>query len=238
MNNLVEKIKQSTLKERVITGLVVIFLIGCGGVIIAKNHNKSVVAGNKLKVVKADKKVLSKKQLKIDKETKSKADKEAKAEAEKQANLKIKADNEAKKKADEEAKAKVEADKVQSEQAQVQAQAEQQAVVEQSTKTAQEQANQPNYVANVQPNQNVPSTTPPAQNNTGGSSSNAIPSPAPTPAPAPVPKPTPISDDQKWLNAGYIRAPFPEGSAELDNWLMDRGYGGYTGNSEGWIRPY
>ena len=52
-----------------------------------------------------------------------------------------------------------------------------------------------------------------------------------------TPTPT-VSNDQKWTNAGYIRAPYPEGSAELDNWLMDRGYGGYTGNGEGWIRPY
>ena len=52
-----------------------------------------------------------------------------------------------------------------------------------------------------------------------------------------TPTPT-VSNDQKWINAGYIRAPYPEGSAELDNWLMDRGYGGYTGNGEGWIRPY
>lgn len=72
------------------------------------------------------------------------------------------------------------------------------------------------------------SYTAPNQGNTGG---------APTPV-TPTPSTPTVSDDQKWLNAGYIRAPFPEGSNELWLWLDSHGYSGYTGNSEGWIRPY
>ncbi|MBS7576954.1 MULTISPECIES: hypothetical protein [unclassified Enterococcus] len=70
-----------------------------------------------------------------------------------------------------------------------------------------------------------------ASQNTGGGSSNAGGSSSNGDGAV-------VSDDQKWLNAGYIRAPYPEGSGELMDWIADNGYSGYTGNGEGWIRPY
>lgn len=117
-------------------------------------------------------------------------------------------------------KAKVEAESAKSDQSQV-------AEAQQTEVVATQQA-QATYTAPAQQEPETPSYTAPSQNN--GGTTNVT--------PAPTPDPTPISNDQKWINAGYIRAPYPEGSSELDNWLMDRGYGGYTGNGEGWIRPY
>ena len=175
------------------------------------------------KIQKAKSDEQAKNKAKVEAEKKAKSDEQAKnkakVEAEKQAKLKSEA--EAKAKADSESKAEAEAEKAQKAQAEQQ-QAQAQAVAEQQAQQAQ--------VVQQQDNQVAPSYVAP-QNNTGGTTNV-------TPAPTPDPAPVPISDDQKWINAGYIRAPYPEGSAELDNWLMDRGYGGYTGNGEGWIRPY
>ena len=158
-----------------------------------------------------------------------KTDKTQKAKSDEQAKLKAEADKKAE--ADNEAKAKAEAEQAQAAQAeQAKAQQEQQAqaVSEQtSTQATPQQSYQPSYVADN--SQATPSYTAPNQGNGGGATTPATPTAPSTPT---------VSDDQKWLNAGYIRAPFPEGSGELANWLADRGYGGYTGNGEGWIRPY
>ena len=171
--------------------------------------------------LKADKIQKAKSDEQAKNKAKVEAEAEKKAEAEKQA--KIKAEAEAKAKTDSESKAKAEAENDQKSQAEQQ-QAQAQAVAEQQAQQAQ--------VVQQQDNQVAPSYVAP-QNNTGGTTNVTS-----TPNPTPTPEPAPISDDQKWLNAGYIRAPYPEGSGELMDWIADRGYSGYTGNGEGWIRPY
>lgn len=141
MKNLVEKIKHTTLKQRVATGAIILLLVGGGTGLAVNKHNKSVLADSQEKLVKAEKKAddeAEKARVKqankayLVKVTELKVRRE-KTEAEQQA--KIKAENEAKQKADDEAKAKVEAEKVQAEQAQAlaeqQAQAQIQAVAEQ-----------------------------------------------------------------------------------------------------------
>ena len=136
----------------------------------------------------------------------------------------LKTDKTQKAKSDEQAKLKAEADK----KAEADNEAKAKAEAEQtSTQATPQQSYQPSYVADN--SQATPSYTAPNQGNGGGATTPATPTAPSTPT---------VSDDQKWLNAGYIRAPFPEGSGELANWLADRGYGGYTGNGEGWIRPY
>lgn len=245
MNNILEKIKNTTTKQRIISGAVGLVLIGCITAV-AIQHHATVVKADGDRVSKA-KQIVTKKadadkqaQLKVDQAKKEAQAKSKKAEADKQA--KIKTEAEAKTKADNEAKEKSDAEKTQVAQAEQAKQQDQQAqaVSEQtSTQAALQQSNQPSYVADN--SQSVPSYTPSAPNNTGGATTPATPATPATPTPTPS-TPTPstptVSDDQKWLNAGYIRAPFPEGSGELANWLADRGYGGYTGNGEGWIRPY
>lgn len=215
----------TSVKQRIIAG-VVVFVLVVGGATLIYNNSKSVSA--KSDVVTAKNKKLEQ-HLKADKDQKAKSDEQAKAkakietdkkaEADKQA--KLKAEAAAKAKADSEAKAKAEAEKAQQVQAEQQ-QAQAQAVAEQQAQQAQ--------VVQQQDNQVAPSYVAP-QNNTGGATNV-------TPAPTPNPAPAPISDEQKWLNAGYIRAPYPEGSNELWLWLDAHNYSGYTGNGEGWIRPY
>ena len=216
-----------TKKQKIVAvGIVCITFILIGSLVTLVGSNKEASVNSARESSKSKK---LDQHLKADKIQKAKSDEQAKnkvkveaekkAEAEKQAKLKSEA--EAKAKADSESKAKAEAEKAQKAQAEQQ-QAQAQAVAEQQAQQAQ--------VVQQQDNQVAPSYVAP-QNNTGGTTNV-------TPAPTPDPAPVPISDDQKWINAGYIRAPYPEGSAELDNWLMDRGYGGYTGNGEGWIRPY
>ena len=119
-------------------------------------------------------------------------------------------------------KANVEAESAKSDQSQVAEAQQTEAVVSQQVQA------QATYTAPAETTSATISNTASTPSNTNASASVTTPvTPIPT-----------VSNDQKWTNAGYIRAPYPEGSAELDNWLMDRGYGGYTGNGEGWIRPY
>ena len=119
-------------------------------------------------------------------------------------------------------KANVEAESAKSDQSQVAEAQQTEAVVSQQVQA------QATYTAPAETTSATISNTASTPSNTNASASVTTPvTPTPT-----------VSNDQKWINAGYIRAPYPEGSAELDNWLMDKGYGGYTGNGEGWIRPY
>ena len=160
MKNLVEKIKHTTLKQRVATGAIVLLLLGGGTGLAVNRHNEKVLADSQAKIVKADKKANLEKHLKADKEAKIKADKEAKAKAE--------ADKQAKLKAESEAKAKAEADKqaqvqvtAQAEQAQAVAtqqaeQAQAQVVVEQSQ--AQAQATEQAQATYTAPEQQTPAT--------------------------------------------------------------------------------
>lgn len=220
-----------TKKQKIVAvGAVCITFILIGSLVILVGSNKEASVNSARESSKSKK---LDQHLKADKIQKAKSDEQAKnkakvegekkAEAEKQA--KIKAEAEAKAKTDSESKAKAEAEKDQKSQAeQQQAQAQAQAVAEQQAQQAQ--------VVQQQDNQVAPSYVAP-QNNTGGTTNVTS-----TPNPTPTPEPAPISDDQKWLNAGYIRAPYPEGSGELMDWIADRGYSGYTGNGEGWIRPY
>ena len=224
-----------TNKQKIVAvGIVCItsILIGSLVIFIGSNKEASVnFARESSKSKKLDQHLKTDKtqKAKSDEQAKLKAEADKKAEADQQA--KIKAETEAKTKADNEAKAKAEAEQAQAAQAeQAKAQQEQQAqaVSEQtSTQATPQQSYQPSYVADN--SQATPSYTAPNQGNGGGATTPATPTAPSTPT---------VSDDQKWLNAGYIRAPFPEGSGELANWLADRGYGGYTGNGEGWIRPY
>ncbi|MFZ2557294.1 MAG: hypothetical protein WAX18_05450 [Lactococcus raffinolactis] len=121
MKNLVEKIKQTTLKQRVATGAIILLLIGGGTALAVNRHNEKVLAESEAKIVKANKKANLDKHLKADKEAKAKAlraESEAKAKLEAEKKAKLKADTEAKQKADNDAKAKAEAYKAQEEQAQ------------------------------------------------------------------------------------------------------------------------
>lgn len=151
MKNLVEKIKQTTLKQRVATGAIILLLIGGGTALAVNRHNEKVLAESEAKIVKANKKANLDKHLKADKEAKAKAlraESEAKAKLEAEKQAKLKADTEAKQKADNEAKAKAEADKTQEEQAQAQAVAAQQA---QAIATQQAQAEQAQATVTQQP---------------------------------------------------------------------------------------
>ena len=103
MKNLVEKIKKTTLKQRVASSAIILLLLGGGTGLAVNRYNENVLADSNYKIVKADKKANLEKHLKADKEAKIKADKEAKIKAE--------ADKQAKLKAENDAKAKAEADK-------------------------------------------------------------------------------------------------------------------------------
>ena len=126
MKNLVEKIKKTTLKQRVATGAIILLLLGGGTGLAVNRHNEKVLADSNDKIVKANKKANLEKHLKADKEAKIKADKEAKAKAEADKQAKLKSESEAKAKAEADKQAQVQA-KAQAEQAQAQAVATQQA---------------------------------------------------------------------------------------------------------------
>ena len=146
MKNLVEKIKQTTLKQRVATGAIILLLIGGGTALAVNRHNEKVLAESEAKIVKANKKANLDKHLKADKEAKAKAlraESEAKAKLEAEKKAKLKADTEAKQKADNDAKAKAEAYKAQEEQAQAQAEQAQATVTQQP----QPQGGTGNYIA-------------------------------------------------------------------------------------------
>ena len=155
MKNLVEKIKQTTLKQRVATGAIILLLIGGGTALAVNRHNEKVLAESEAKIVKANKKANLDKHLKADKEAKAKAlraESEAKAKLEAEKKAKLKADTEAKQKADNDAKAKAEAYKAQAVAAQqAQAIATQQAQAEQAqatvTQQPQPQGGTGNYIA-------------------------------------------------------------------------------------------
>ena len=155
MKNLVEKIKQTTLKQRVATGAIILLLIGGGTALAVNRHNEKVLAESEAKIVKANKKANLDKHLKADKEAKAKAlraESEAKAKLEAEKQAKLKADTEAKQKADNDAKAKAEAYKAQAVAAQqAQAIATQQAQAEQAqatvTQQPQPQGGTGNYIA-------------------------------------------------------------------------------------------
>ena len=209
-------VKQTTIRQRITAGVVALLLIvGAVSVALSQTRQVSESVGKVSVRVKADKTSV-----------------ERKSEAEKQA--KLKAEAEAKAKAGSDAKAKEEADKKAQEQAQVvalqQAQATEQAqaVAEQSQGQAQATYTAPAETTSAT-SSNTAST--PSNTNTNASASVTIPV-------TPTPSTPTVSDDQKWLNAGYIRAPYPEGSNELWIWLDAHNYSGYTGNGEGWIRPY
>lgn len=76
-------------------------------------------------------------------------------------------------------------------------------------------------------NQNVTSTAPENNGNTGGTQ---------TPTPS-DPEPTPEPEKPVGPPAGWIVPPYPVGSMELVNWLAGQGYSGYD-HSDGYIRPY
>ena len=203
-------VKQTTIRQRITAGVVALLLIvGAVSVALSQTRQVSESVGKVSVRVKADKTSV-----------------ERKSEAEKQA--KLKAEAEAKAKAGSDAKAKEEADKKAQEQAQVVAQQQAQAVAEQSQGQAQATYTAPAETTSAT-SSNTAST--PSNTNTNASASVTIPV-------TPTPSTPTVSDDQKWLNAGYIRAPYPEGSNELWIWLDAHNYSGYTGNGEGWIRPY
>ena len=219
-------VKQTTIRQRITAGVVALLLIvGAVSVALSQTRQVSESVGKVSVRVKADKTSV-----------------ERKSEAEKQA--KLKAEAEAKAKAGSDAKAKEEADKKAQEQAQVVAQQQAQAT-EQAQAVAQQQQ-QAQAVAEQSQGQAQATYTAPAET-TSATSSNTASTPSNTNTNAsasvtipvtPTPSTPTVSDDQKWLNAGYIRAPYPEGSNELWIWLDAHNYSGYTGNGEGWIRPY
>ncbi|GHU37821.1 hypothetical protein FACS1894193_04720 [Bacilli bacterium] len=94
MTNIIEKIKSTTVKQRVVAGVIVIALAGVGiGVTV---HNANVATAKQTKIQKEER-------LAADKAKKAKADKAEKA---KQVQLKAEADKKAKEKAAADAKAK------------------------------------------------------------------------------------------------------------------------------------
>ncbi|GAB2021713.1 hypothetical protein RyT2_07870 [Pseudolactococcus yaeyamensis] len=164
MNIMIEKIKATTLKQRVVVGAIALLLIGGGtGLAVHKNN----VASAKADKVETKKKV------------QDKADKEAKVIAENKAKLKLlkeeadkkakaKAESEAKAKAESEAKAKAESEKAQAEQ---QAQAQAQQEVQAQAQFEQPAQTEPYAYAQPQPEQNyAPETasTPTAPQADGG----------------------------------------------------------------------
>ena len=219
-------VKQTTIRQRITAGVVALLLIvGAVSVALSQTRQVSESVGKVSVRVKADKTSV-----------------ERKSEAEKQA--KLKAEAEAKAKAGSDAKAKEEADKKAQEQAQVVAQQQAQAT-EQAQAVAQQQQ-QAQAVAEQSQGQAQATYTAPAET-TSATSSNTASTPSNTNTNAsasvtipvtPTPSTPTVSDDQKWLNAGYIRAPYPEGSNDLWIWLDAHNYSSYTGNGEGWIRPY
>ena len=96
MKKLVEKIKQTTLKQRVVTGAIILLLLASGTGLAVNRHNEKILADTNAKIIKSDKKAKLEKHLKDDKEAKAKADKEAKSKAEAEKQAKIKAETEAK----------------------------------------------------------------------------------------------------------------------------------------------
>ena len=209
-------VKQTTIRQRITAGVVALLLIfGAVSVALSQTRQVSESVGKVSVRVKADKTSV-----------------ERKSEAEKQA--KLKAEAEAKAKAGSDAKAKEEADKKAQEQAQVVAQQQAQATEQAQAVAEQSQGQaQATYTAPAETTSATSSNTAstPSNTNTNASASVTIPV-------TPTPSTPTVSDDQKWLNAGYIRAPYPEGSNELWIWLDAHNYSGYTGNGEGWIRPY
>lgn len=221
-------VKQTTIRQRITAGVVALLLIvGAVSVALSQTRQVSESVGKVSVRVKADKTSV-----------------ERKSEAEKQA--KLKAEAEAKAKAGSDAKAKEEADKKAQEQAQVVAQQQAQAEQQAQAQAVAQQQQQAQAVAEQSQGQAQATYTAPAET-TSATSSNTASTPSNTNTNAsasvtipvtPTPSTPTVSDDQKWLNAGYIRAPYPEGSNELWIWLDAHNYSGYTGNGEGWIRPY
>ncbi len=235
---IIKFLKGTSVKQRIIAGVVLLTVVLGSSVIIYQTNKRDVAKSDNTEIkskklsehLQADKaKKAEAEKAKVEAAKKAEADKQAKLKAEKEAKTKAETETETKAKAEAE-KAQV----VQAEQAKAQQEQQAQAVSEQtSTQATPQQSYQPSYVADN--SEATPSYTAPNQGNTGTATTPTTPvTPTPTPS-----TPT-VSDDQKWLNAGYIRAPFPEGSVELMNWLADNypSSSGYTGNGEGWIRPY
>ena len=219
-------VKQTTIRQRITAGVVALLLIvGAVSVALSQTRQVSESVGKVSVRVKADKTSV---------ERKSEAEKQAKLKADAEKQAKLKAEAEAKAKAGSDAKAKEEADKKAQEQAQVVAQQQAQATEQAQAVAEQSQGQaQATYTAPAETTSATSSNTAstPSNTNTNASASVTIPV-------TPTPSTPTVSDDQKWLNAGYIRAPYPEGSNELWIWLDAHNYSGYTGNGEGWIRPY
>ena len=115
MNNLLEKIKATTLRQRLIIGGVFLILIGFGTATIVHHQNVVSEAKNKQEKLESDKKAKLDKHLKADKASKDKADQAAREKAQKDA-----ADKQARDKVQAELAAKVQAEndaKAQAEQA-------------------------------------------------------------------------------------------------------------------------
>lgn len=122
MNNLLEKIKATTLRQRLIIGGVFLILIGFGTATVVHHQNVVSEAKNKQEKLESDKKSKLDKHLKADKASKYRADQAAwekaqKDAADKQARDKVQAELAAKVQAENDAKAQAESEKVQADQA-------------------------------------------------------------------------------------------------------------------------
>ena len=122
MNNLLEKIKATTLRQRLIIGGVFLILIGFGTATIVHHQNVVSEAKNKQEKLESDKKAKLDRHLKADKASKDKADQAAREKAQKdaadkQARDKVQAELAAKVQAENDAKAQAESEKVQADQA-------------------------------------------------------------------------------------------------------------------------
>ena len=81
MNNLLEKIKATTLRQRLIIGGVFLILIGFGTATIVHHQNVVSEAKNKQEKLESDKKAKLDRHLKADKASKDKADQAAREKA-------------------------------------------------------------------------------------------------------------------------------------------------------------
>lgn len=85
MNNLLEKIKATTLRQRLIIGGVFLILIGFGTATVVHHQNVVSEAKNKQEKLESDKKLKLDKHLKADKASKDRADQAAWEKAQKDA---------------------------------------------------------------------------------------------------------------------------------------------------------
>lgn len=216
-------------KKQVIIGLSVLLVAVSSFVIVGSASNQAKNEKEEIKVVSNTGVKMKEKKTPVEKKkVEVEAEKKKKAESEKAAKAKVESETKAKVEAESIAKAESESA------AQVQSEVEQQvAVAETPTQQVVEQPIQESQYVAPDPVAQAPSN--PVTPQAPAPSAPVQPQQPSTPAP-PAPKPE-QPQQPTGPPAGWMSPPYPIGSGELMDWLMDNGYFGYDA-AGAYIRPY